>query len=107
MAMADGLRWQQRSEVADGLKEELPAMQGALTENRRSACAEKIGEALEEASAGPGELVGWAAVAVRRLEDGATETYVCGDGASTDLEIKGYLHSAVWEAAHHSGGMAL
>lgn len=105
--MADGLRWQQRSEIAEGLKGDLPAMKEAVTANRRSICAQKIGEALEEAASGPGELVGWAAVAVRRLADGSTETYVCGDATSTDLEIKGYLHSAVWEAAHHSGGMAL
>lgn len=104
--MADGLRWQQRSEVVKELKSELPRMNEAVSKNRRTICAQTIGDALQDIS-GTGELVGWVAVAVRRQPDGSTETYVCGDPASTDLEIKGYLHSAVWEAAHNSEGLAL
>lgn len=104
--MADGLRWQQRAEVAEQLDSELPAMREAVSKNQRNICAQRIGDALEDLS-GSGELVGWVAVAVRRQADGSTETYVCGDPSSSDLEIKGYLHSAVWEAAHHPEDLAL
>ena len=104
--MADGLRWHQRSEAEAKLGSDLPRMQAAVSKNQRNICAQRIGDALEDIS-GPGEMVGWAAVAVRRRPDGAIETYVCGDQGSTDLEIKGYLHSAVWEAAHNPEGLAL
>ena len=104
--MADGLRRQQQRDVAQQLGSDLSVMRDAVSQNRRNICAHRIAEALEDVT-GPGQLVGWAAVAVRRRSDGSTETFVCGDPSSSDLEIKGYLHSAVWEAAHNPEGLAL
>lgn len=75
------------------------------TVNRRRS-GRAIERALEELS-GTSDLVGWAAVAVRQGADGSTTTYVCGDPDSSDLEVKGYLHSAVWQAAHQEEGLAL
>jgi hypothetical protein len=97
-AVADDLRWQQRSKVADALAEDLPVMQEAVRQSGRPG-EEAIADALTHLSGG-GDLVGWAAVAITKSADGSTHTYVCGDPASSPLEVKGYLHSGIWEAAH-------
>lgn len=46
------------------------------------------------------KLCGWVAVAVWENEDGTTSHSVVGDGHSSPLELKGFLHDGVWEAAH-------
>ena len=46
------------------------------------------------------KLCGWVAVAVWENEDGTTSHMVVGDGHSSPLELKGFLHDGVWEAAH-------
>jgi hypothetical protein len=101
--MSDELRWSQRAAVKASLGEDLAEMNHAVDQKRLAA---SVGSCLHEL-AGGGDMVGWAAVAVRREADGSTTTYVCGDPDSTNLEIKGYLHSAVWQAAHQEEGLAL
>ena len=46
------------------------------------------------------KLAAWVAVAVWEEEDGKISHSVVGDDHSTFLELKGYLHSGVWAAAH-------
>lgn len=101
--MPENLRWSERDSIRDALGPDLQTMEQSVSSNR---LARSIDGALEELS-GEGEMVGWAAVAIKREADGSTTTYVCGDPTSSDLEIKGYLHSAVWQAAHQEEGLAL
>lgn len=46
------------------------------------------------------KLKGWVAVAVWEDEDGREIETVVGDGHSTHIEQKGFLHSGVWVNAH-------
>lgn len=101
--MPEEPRRSQRSAVKASLGEDLDGMNQVVDHKRLAA---SVGSCLHEL-AGGGDMVGWAAVAVRREVDGSTTTYVCGDPDSTNLEIKGYLHSAVWQAAHHEEDLAL
>ena len=101
--MPENLRWSERETIRGTLGPDLHTMEESVSNNR---LARSIDGALEELCS-DGEMVGWAAVAIRRNADGSTTTYVCGDPQSSDLEIKGYLHSAVWQAAHQVEGLAL
>ena len=46
------------------------------------------------------KLCGWVAVAVWEDETGKVTQSLIGDGQSSFFEMKGYLHDAVWTAAH-------
>ena len=57
-----------------------------------------IGEAINETD--PRTLKGWVAVAVWENEDGTEAETMLSDNHSSLLELKAYLHDAVWMAAH-------
>ena len=46
------------------------------------------------------KLCGWVTVAVWEDENGKVTQSLIGDGRSSFFEMKGYLHDAVWTAAH-------
>jgi hypothetical protein len=46
------------------------------------------------------KLKGWVTVAVWEDESGKESETVLGDGYSTHIQQKGYLHSGVWVNAH-------
>ena len=49
---------------------------------------------------GSSRLRSWVTVAVWEQEDGSHETEVIYDGNSSELEMKGCLHDAIWKTAH-------
>ncbi len=78
-----------------------PGIQAVL-DARRQTRDENAQEAVSDAIQGTKDatLVGWVAVAVWEDENGRVSHSVLGDGKSSSLELKGYLHDGLWHAAH-------
>lgn len=74
----------------------------AAMEQLRQASADKAQTVVSQAIACTDErtLKGWVAVAMWEDESGNVSQTVMGDDHSSSLEIKGYLHDAVWATAH-------
>ena len=76
-----------------------PAMKSALdAHSKMEGAREVIGSILEATD--DRKLKGWVTVAVWEGEDGQECETVIGDGHSTHIQQKGYLHSGVWVNAH-------
>ncbi|MDQ3941391.1 MAG: hypothetical protein M3238_08580 [Actinomycetota bacterium] len=74
----------------------------AAMDERYRAAHENMQDCVEQAVQATDErkLKGWVCVAVWEDASGKTSQTVMGDDHSTFLEMKGYLHDAVWTAAH-------
>ena len=74
----------------------------AVLEQRRPVQDEAMQDAVCDAiqNIDQRKLCGWVAVAIWDNGDGSTSHTVIGDGHSSGLELKGFLHDGIWEAAH-------
>jgi hypothetical protein len=78
-----------------------PAVKAALESATRSEMG-RVREMIESAlkTTDDRKLKGWVAVAVWEDENGHERETVLGDGHSTNIQQKGFLHSGVWVNAH-------
>jgi hypothetical protein len=77
-----------------GIKAALEAQRATAEGDARSTLHDAIDTTDER------KLCGWVTVAVWEDEAGKVSQSLIGDGQSTFFEMKGYLHDAVWTAAH-------
>lgn len=84
--------------VAATLEQDLPAMEEVYETKRASQRRAEIERAID--NTGHSRLRHWITIAVWEGEDGSTETEVVHDGHASDLELKGYLHDAIWKSVH-------
>jgi hypothetical protein len=84
--------------VATALKEDLSAMAETIEGTRKIQRRARIQSGINPR--GSSRLCHWIAVAVWEGEDGSRETEVIDDGHSSEVEMRGYLHDAIWETAH-------
>jgi hypothetical protein len=95
------LRGDNRNDPAVAKLTEDPGIKAALEAHRMSKAAE-VQAQLHNTIDGTDErkLCGWVTVAVWEDETGKVSQSLIGDSESTFFEMKGYLHDAVWTAAH-------
>lgn len=93
-----GLRGDNRNDpVAQAVAAD-PQIAVAIDEQRvatMQGCIDKALQGVEDK-----KLTGWVTVAVWEDSEGGVSHTVIGDGHSSPLELKGYLHDGVWTAAH-------
>ena len=95
------LRGDNRNDPAVTSLTEEPGIQ-AMLESRRLSKEQEVRDTIQEAikSTDDRKLCGWVAVCEWEDENGKVHQTLIGDSESTFLEMKGYLHDAVWTAAH-------
>ena len=86
---------------SDPLRETLtedPAIRAVIEETQHESMQADVTKAIQTCD--DRKLAAWVAVAVWEDDDGNISHSVVGDDHSTFLELKGYLHSGIWAAAH-------
>lgn len=99
--MDGNLRGDNRNDPIVARLMEQPAIRATL-ESRHPELTQEVQAQIQAAieSTDDRKLCGWVAVAVWDNPVGKVSQTLIGDGESSFLEMKGYLHDAVWTAAH-------
>lgn len=94
----NGLRRDNRNDPVAQKMATDPDISTVVHDRRVAAMEKSIDEAIQ--STDERKLTGWVTVATWEEPDGAVAHSVIGDGHSSPLELKGYLHDGIWVAAH-------
>ena len=97
----NGLRRARRNDIGRKVISNDPEILAAMSELRRAAhktMQDSVATAIQKTE--DKKLKAWVAVAVWEDDDGDVSQTVMGDDHSSYFEVKGYLHDAVWTAAH-------